>query len=131
MAVQLPQKIYFRIGEVAKILGVAPHVIRFWETEFKTVRPQKSRTGQRVYARRDVEQLVLIRRLLKEERYTIEGARKYLRDRGHAPAAPATEPAPSRADVLRAALLATRAKLEGFLASLPPVGPASAPPRSS
>ena len=78
---QIPQKIYFRIGEVARIVDVAAHVIRFWETEFRILRPQKSRTGQRIYARRDVERLVTIKRLLKEERYTIEGARKFLETR--------------------------------------------------
>lgn len=82
MSVQLPAKLYFRIGEVARILGVPTHVLRFWETEFRSVRPQKSRAGQRVYARKDVERLALIKRLLKEERYTLEGARKYLREKG-------------------------------------------------
>lgn len=112
---QVPQKIYFRIGEVARLLGVAPHVIRFWETEFKSLRPQKSRAGQRVYTRRDVERLVTIKRLLKEERYTIEGARKYLREKG--PDAPEPEaPAPvDRPEALRHALLAARARLAAAL----------------
>ena len=61
----LPEKAYFRIGEVARLLGVATHVIRFWETEFTAVRPQKSTSGQRVYTRRDVERLAAIKRLLK------------------------------------------------------------------
>lgn len=116
---QLPQKIYFRIGEVARLLSVAPHVIRFWETEFKSLRPQKSRTGQRVYTRRDVERLATIHRLLKEERYTIEGARKYLRERGvEADEHTATTPAVDRPAALRAALLSARARLAGALKGL-------------
>ncbi len=112
MPVQLPQKIYFRIGEVARIVGVATYVIRFWETEFKTLRPQKSRTGQRIYARRDVERLVTIKRLLKEERYTLEGARKYLRDKGLEPVpAEEEERTLTRTESLRDALVAARERL--------------------
>lgn len=116
---QLPQKIYFRIGEVARLLGVAPHVIRFWETEFKSLRPQKSSTGQRVFTRRDVERLVTIRRLLKEERYTLEGARKYLREKGVEPVE-RSAPAPSieRSDSLRGALVAARDRLATALEAL-------------
>ena len=117
---ELPQKIYFRIGEVARLLGVAPHVIRFWETEFKSLRPQKSRTGQRVYTRRDVERLATIHRLLKEERYTIEGARKHLRERGPDADDRTSAPAPiDRAAALRSALLTARARLVAALEDLP------------
>lgn len=120
MSLQLPAKLYFRIGEVARLLGVPTHVLRFWETEFRSVRPQKSRAGQRVYARKDVERLALIKRLLKEERYTLEGARKYLREKGIESAGAAAEPAPpSRATVLREALVAAKARLEGALRALP------------
>ncbi len=116
---QLPQKIYFRIGEVARLLGVAPHVIRFWETEFKSLRPQKSATGQRVYTRRDVERLATIRRLLKEERYTLEGARKYLREKGVEPLDVTPEPAGvDRTETLRAALLSARERLASALQTL-------------
>jgi DNA-binding transcriptional MerR regulator len=121
--VQLPQKIYFRIGEVARILDVAPHVIRFWETEFKSLRPQKSNTGQRVYTRRDVERLVTIRRLLKEERYTLEGARKHLREKGVEPVeTSASAPAVDRSASLRGALVASRARLASALEALTPRG---------
>lgn len=118
--VQLPQKIYFRIGEVARLLGVAPHVIRFWETEFRSLRPQKSSTGQRVYTRRDVERLATIKRLLKEERYTIEGARKYLREHGVEPldARPSESVVPDRSAAMRAALLSAREKLVVALEAL-------------
>lgn len=71
-------KLFYRIGEVAQIVGVEVHVLRYWETEFPSVRPMRSRKGQRVYSRRDVELLLEIRRLLKVERLTVEGARKRL-----------------------------------------------------
>ena len=119
MSLQLPQKIYFRIGEVARLLAVAPHVIRFWETEFKSLRPQKSSTGQRVYTRRDVERLATIRRLLKEERYTIEGARKYLREKGiEADERAASTASVDRPAALRSALLTARARLVTALEDL-------------
>lgn len=112
---EIPDKRYFRIGEVARIVGVATHVLRFWEQEFRALRPQKSASGQRVYARRDVERLLLIKRLLKEERYTIEGARKALRERGEDDDAPDTQARPER---LREALVNTRDRLTSLLATL-------------
>jgi DNA-binding transcriptional MerR regulator len=80
----IPDKAYFRIGEVARILGVKPYVLRYWESEFKAIRPQKSRSQQRLYRRRDVELLVRIKKLLYEERFTIAGARRKLREEGAA-----------------------------------------------
>jgi DNA-binding transcriptional MerR regulator len=74
----IPEKTYFRIGEVSKILGVETYVVRYWETEFKTVRPVRTRSDQRLYRRRDVEELLLIQRLLYKERFTIDGAKKQL-----------------------------------------------------
>jgi DNA-binding transcriptional MerR regulator len=73
-------KLFYRIGEVAHIVGVAPHVLRYWESEFPTVKPQKSKHGQRVYTQRDVHKLLLIKHLLKEQGLTIAGARKQLRN---------------------------------------------------
>lgn len=116
---EIPAKVYFRIGEVARLLEVPTHVLRFWETEFRAVRPQKSRAGQRVYSRKDVERLVLIRRLLREERYTLEGARRVLRERGFEVADEGVGDAPPRADALRAALLASARRLRDALAALP------------
>ncbi len=81
-ATPIPDKAYFRIGEVARILGVKPYVLRYWESEFKAIRPQKSRSQQRLYRRRDVELLLRIKRLLYEERFTIAGARRRLREEG-------------------------------------------------
>jgi DNA-binding transcriptional MerR regulator len=80
----IPDKAYFRIGEVARILGVKPYVLRYWESEFKAIKPQKSRSQQRLYRRRDVELLVRIKKLLYEERFTIAGARRRLREEGAA-----------------------------------------------
>ena len=76
---EIPDKLFFRIGEVATLTGVAPYVLRYWESEFKLLRPQKNEAGQRVYRRRDVELIVQIKHLLYEERLTLEGARKRLR----------------------------------------------------
>lgn len=75
----IPDKHYFRIGEVGKLLNVQPYVIRYWESEFKSVRPIRTRSAQRLYRKKDLEELMLIRKLLYEEHYTIHGARKQLR----------------------------------------------------
>ena len=85
---ELPDKLYFKIGEVAKLVGVKPYVLRYWETEFSVVRPGKTRSSHRLYRRRDVETLLEIRRLLYGERYTIEGAKRRLRELGRASAPP-------------------------------------------
>lgn len=77
-------KLYFKIGEVAQIVGVPAYVLRYWETEFKVIRPQKSRTQQRVYRRRDVELLLKIKHLLYAKKFTIAGARQQLRLGGEA-----------------------------------------------
>ncbi len=76
---ELPDKLYFKIGEVAKLVGVKPYVLRYWETEFPSIRPGKTRSQHRLYRRRDVETLLEVRRLLHDERYTIEGAKRRLR----------------------------------------------------
>jgi DNA-binding transcriptional MerR regulator len=75
----IPDKSYFRIGEVSKILNVQPYVVRYWESEFKTVRPIRTRSDQRLYRHRDVLELLTIKKLLYEENFTINGARKQLR----------------------------------------------------
>jgi hypothetical protein len=72
----IPDKLYFRIGEVARLAGIKPYVLRFWETEFPELGPKKSGTGHRLFRRKDVEMVLEIKRLLYENRYTIEGARK-------------------------------------------------------
>lgn len=76
---QIPDKKYFRIGEVGKLVGVDPHVLRFWETEFKIIRPQRAKSKQRLYRKKDVENLLRIKVLLHDEGYTISGARRVLK----------------------------------------------------
>ena len=75
---EIPDKLYFRIGEAAALLGVEPYVLRYWETEFPMLAPKKSGTGHRLYRRKDVELLLKIKHLLYEKRFTIEGARQTL-----------------------------------------------------
>jgi len=75
---EIPDKLYFRIGEVAGLLAVEPYVLRYWETELPSLAPKKSGTGHRLYRRKDVELLLKIKHLLYEKRYTIEGARQSL-----------------------------------------------------
>jgi DNA-binding transcriptional MerR regulator len=113
-AAGLPAKLYFRIGEVAELIGVEPHVLRYWEREFRTIRPTKSRRGQRVYSRRDVETLARIRALLYDEGFTIAGAKRKLS---------AGAPARQRAAMPRLArerLVALRDEIAAFLAELEP-----------
>lgn len=77
---QIPDRMYFKIGEVSKITQVAPYVLRYWETEFETLSPQKSKAKQRVYEKRDIENILMIKRLLWKERFSIEGARQKLKE---------------------------------------------------
>src|SRR3982075_1586064 len=78
---EIPDKLYFRIGEVSRLTGVKQYVLRFWESEFSGLGPKKSGTGHRLYRRKDVEMVLEIKRLLYEQRFTIEGARKFLETR--------------------------------------------------
>ncbi len=75
---QIPEKLFFKIGEVCELAGVQAHVLRYWETEFPMLAPQKNRAGQRTYRRRDVEMALRIKQLLYDEQYTIAGAKKKL-----------------------------------------------------
>ncbi len=76
----IPNKMYFKIGEVAKITEVRPYVLRYWESEFSLIKPKKSLSKQRVYSRRDLDNIIEIKRLLHKERYTLEGAKKRLKE---------------------------------------------------
>ncbi|HEV8487768.1 MAG TPA: MerR family transcriptional regulator [Blastocatellia bacterium] len=98
---RIPQKIFFRIGEVCELIKVQPHVLRYWETEFPMLTPQKNRAGQRVYRRKDVEMVMRIRDLLYEEKFTIAGAKKKLLDeiRSNSPRARASIREPEPVDV--------------------------------
>lgn len=75
---EIPDKLYFKIGEVSELLGVEAYVLRYWETEFAVLSPKKSGTGHRLYRRKDVELLLRIKSLLYEKKFTIEGARQSL-----------------------------------------------------
>ena len=76
---RIPDKLAFKIGEVADLLGVKPYVLRYWETEFEVLKPKKSKHNQRMYERKDVENLMLIKKLLYRDRFSIEGARVALK----------------------------------------------------
>jgi DNA-binding transcriptional MerR regulator len=99
----IPDKPFFKIGEVARLCAVKPYVLRYWETEFRSVRPGKTRSQQRLYRRRDIELILRIRDLLYEQRFTIEGARVKLRELGHdeAPRAPLPPPPPIDREALK------------------------------
>ena len=90
----IPDKPYFKIGEAARLCAVKPFVLRYWETEFRSLKPQKTRSRQRLYRRVDVEHILRIRHLLYRERFTIEGARARLRELGHDEGAPPPLPPP-------------------------------------
>ncbi|MGA9624476.1 MAG: MerR family transcriptional regulator [Bryobacteraceae bacterium] len=88
---EIPDKLYFKIGEVSELLGVEAYVLRYWETEFRALSPKKSGTGHRLYRRKDLELLLRIKHLLYEKRFTIEGARQSLQAAARAPKPSATE----------------------------------------
>lgn len=110
MAVVIPDKLYFKIGEVSALLKLKPHVLRYWETEFDVLNPGKAPSRHRLYKRKDVELLLQIKQLLYAEGYTIEGARKKLKQRDPAH----EEPPPRLAPEYREALL----KIKNDLTSL-------------
>jgi DNA-binding transcriptional MerR regulator len=112
-----PVKLYYRIGEVADIVGVEPHVLRYWETEFRSIRPQKSRKGQRIYSRKDVDRLLQVKDLLYTHGFTIAGARKRLRQAGQEPVV-AEDPAVLSAARVRESLLALRQEVVAMLSEL-------------
>jgi DNA-binding transcriptional MerR regulator len=114
----LPDKLFFKIGEVADLVGVKPHVLRYWESEFGCLRPMKTRGAHRQYRRRDVELAIVIRQLLHEQGYTISGARKRLRELGHDRGSIIPEPKADDSVHERATLLALRKDLTGLLAKL-------------
>lgn len=78
---EVPDRLYFRIGEVSEITGVPPYVLRYWESEFPALQPRKSGGGQRLYRKRDVAMILEIKKLLYQERYTVAGARRRLTER--------------------------------------------------
>ena len=112
---QLPDKLFFKIGEVADIVGVKPHALRYWETEFPALRPKKTRGAHRQYSRKDVELAMLIRQLLHDEGYTIPGARKRIRGLGRHQRSSPPEPRAQREVAMRAELLGLRQQLSELL----------------
>jgi DNA-binding transcriptional MerR regulator len=94
--IYIPDKLYFRIGEVADLCRLPAYVLRFWETEFPQLKPVKSSTGQRMYRKRDVESVLRIKRLLYEQGFTISGARQQLRSETKSDKTQATIPFPAR-----------------------------------
>lgn len=108
-----PVKLYYRIGEVAQAVGVQPHVLRYWESEFGSIRPQKSARGQRVYSHKDLEKLLRVKELLHSQGYTIAGAKKKLKE-----ASSEGEPALEAALKMKAELLALREELHAELNAL-------------
>ena len=119
----LPPKLYYRIGEVAELVGVEPHVLRYWEREFRSIRPTKSAKGQRVYSRRDVENLLRVRELLYSEGFTIAGAKKKLQRAGtehDGESDGESSPDADGANKAREQLLAIRQDIEAFLEELGP-----------
>ena len=81
MLPKIPDKFFFKIGEVAEIVGVEQHVLRYWEDEFDTLKPEKNQAGQRLYRHKDIETVVRIKELLYEEMFTIAGAKKKLKEK--------------------------------------------------
>jgi DNA-binding transcriptional MerR regulator len=95
MDLKIPDKLYFKIGEVAELTGVKPHVLRYWEAEVASIRPTKNRHQQRLYRQRDIELILRLKDLLYNQGYTIAGARKFLRRKPTAAEAVAAPPVPS------------------------------------
>jgi len=101
---EIPDKLYFRIGEVSRLAGIKPYVLRFWESEFPSLGPKKSGKGHRLYRRKDVELVLEIKRLLYEKRFTIEGARKHLDTKPRETAVRSTEAAAKKSGRSQGAL---------------------------
>jgi DNA-binding transcriptional MerR regulator len=120
---EIPDRLYFRIGDVARICGVEPYVLRFWETQFPNLKPNKGGTGQRLYRRREVELALRIKQLVHSEGYTLAGARQALeaapRPRVKQAVLPLTnEQAQQRLDAAMAAIGRVRAELRDLVSQL-------------
>ena len=114
------EKLYYRIGEVAELTDVKPYVLRYWESEFKWMAPGKSRSNQRLYRKQDIETILLIKRLLYDERFTIAGAKKRLKELGSGPerAAALAAPRPMDPNDWAGNLREIRSELESIRAAL-------------
>ncbi len=107
--VNIPDKLYYKIGEVTAITGLAGYILRFWESEFKSIRPSRSESGQRLYRKRDIEEILKIKHLLYDRKFTIQGARKHLRS---IPLPADTSSRPPAMEEIRSELKAIRDMLE-------------------
>lgn len=116
--VQIPDKVYFRIGEVSRLAKVKAYVLRYWETEFPTLHPTKTKTGHRLYRRKDVETVLNIKKLLYEQGFTIEGARRQLGRRQDHKAQTTAQRSLFEVNVDAGKLAEVRSSLEGILTML-------------
>jgi DNA-binding transcriptional MerR regulator len=94
----VPDKLFYKIGEVSKITGVESYVLRYWETEFPFLKPRKNKSGQRVYVKKDLEMILMVKNLLYQERYTIEGVRKRFGEGAMKPSEPKAVQEPREAE---------------------------------
>jgi DNA-binding transcriptional MerR regulator len=128
---QLPDKLFFKIGEVAQIVGVKPHVLRYWETELAALRPMKTRGSHRVYRRRDVELAMLVKRMLQDDGLTMAGAKRKLRELNRDRVSSEPDPEAKKSVSWRADLLTIRRELAELVkaldVALAPPKPADAP----
>jgi DNA-binding transcriptional MerR regulator len=117
---EIPDKLYFRIGEVSRLAGVKQYVLRYWETEFPGIGPRKSGSNHRLYRRKDVELILEIKHLLYEKRYTIEGARKHLQEQSKLATVPipAKPPKPINAPRPAVTLQTLRQEVQSLLSLL-------------
>jgi len=118
-----PDKLFYKIGEVSKIADVEPYVLRYWETEFPFLKPRKSKSGQRIYVRKDLDLIFQIKELLYNERFTIEGVRKRLGEGGHVKSPVVshekkTAPSPENRSASTDALEMVKARLREILKQL-------------
>jgi len=105
----IPDKLYFKIGEVTEITDLAAYVLRFWESEFNVISPKRTESGQRLYRKADVESILKIKYLLYEKKFTIEGARKFLKNSGKQNQAPVPK---TTLDEIKSELMAIRSMLD-------------------
>lgn len=113
MSVEIPDKLYFKIGEVSKLACVAPHVLRYWESEFKEIQPKRANSNQRLYRREDVDIVLLIKTLLHEQGYTLIGAKKFLADKNKTVTIAKEPTTPDCLGTIKKELLAVKEMLNG------------------
>lgn len=111
----IPDKLYYKIGEVSKITGVKPHVLRYWESEFREIKPYKSRSLQRLYRKRDIELILRIKKLLYEDMFTISGAKRKIRGTADKPKQMALQ---FKEEVYKKILTEIKRELRGITQSL-------------